>query len=282
MSSTKVSDFESEVASRCPFTRTKLALQRLLGLKPRMENAGGRCPLGFDRDNFQPGSAFINQAAHDAAVAPVMPGDPEAEAFLAEARRHIYHWPADFKGFSCKLTVADNSKVYHGTLVSRGSRDYELKVNDFEPRGWLRFQVEEFLSHREHPDVSRMASKTGVIWGDEDAVYGKRIDFVGDTMKSFYRIKDNKLTMIGRTYAQQTFVITIDDHAEFFGHYAATRYTTFYRNAKTGALEKTEAYLDDYQQFGEVLLPTRRRYTECNQHGLLVRELTFTNHQLLN
>jgi hypothetical protein len=282
MSSTKVSDFHSDVSSRCPVTRAKLALQRILGLKPRTEKAEGRCPLGFDGDNHQPGSAFINKASYEAAVAPTMPGDPEAEAFLAEARRHIYHWPADFKGFSCKLTVADNLTVYHGTLVARGSRDYELKVDDFEPRGWLRFQVEEFLSHREHPDVSRMASKTGVIWGDEDAVYGKRIDFVGDTMSSFYRIKDNKLTMIGRTYAQQTFVITIDDHADFYGHYAATRYTTFYRHAKTGSLEKTEAYLDDYKQFAEVFLPTRRRYTECNQQGLLVRELTFTDHQLLN
>jgi hypothetical protein len=282
MSSTKASDFQSEVPSRCPVTRTKLALKRIFGFMPGMKKAGGRCPFGFDSDSYQPGSAFINKASHDAAVAPVMPGDPEAEAFLAEARRHIYHWPVDFKGFSCKLTVADNLKVYHGTLVSSGSRDYELKVDDFEPRGWLRFQVEEFLSHREHPDVSRMASKTGVIWGDEDAVYGKRIDFVGDTMGSYYRIKDNKLTMIGRTYAQQTFVITIDDHADFYGHYAATHYTTFYRNAKTGSLEKTEAYLDDYKQLGGVFLPSRRRYTECNQQGLLVRELTFTDHHLLN
>ena len=163
---------------------------------------------------------FVEKAQQAAAAAPILPGDDQALALLQDARQHIYHWPARFAGFQARLRVADQ----HWTLIAPNSRSFriepQLEKTD-ELFGWTHYHLGEILSHREHPKVHQMASKTGVLWGDWDDTYGRRLDFAGDKMSSFYRIKDQRIQQISRRYGGQHFLICIDRHHRFAGRWAA-------------------------------------------------------------
>ncbi len=225
-------------------------------------------------------SSFIDSAAQEAAEAEVLPGDPRADALLASVRASIYHWPADFGGFRCALGYQDGDISLGGLFVCQGSRGLKVDLPELEDRRWLRFQLEELTSHREAPEVSKISSRTGCSWGDWDPVYGQRIDFLGDKMGSYYRIKDDRLCQIGRSYKNQTFTINIDSHFDCWGCWASEFYSAYYWDGE-GALLKTETYLDRYQQVGEVWLPSERRVTEVGSSGARTRRLLFSNFELL-
>lgn len=96
-------------------------------------------------------------------------------------------------------------------------------------------------------------------------------------MQSFYRIKDRKLTQIGRSYNGLSFVINIDQHQEFEGQFVSTHYTVFYVSTATNQLAKVETFFDRYQEVNGRLLPAERRYTlvEGHQGGMTTRSLLF-------
>lgn len=225
-------------------------------------------------------SSFVENAAREAAQADVLPGDPEAEKLLASARARIYHWPVDFGGFRSPLIYQDGDVSLGGLFECQGSRKLKVELPELDDGRWLRFQLEELTSHREAPEVSKMASRTGCSLGDWDNLYGRRIDFLGDKMSSFYRIKDDRLCQIGRSYGSQNFTINIDSHLDCGGFWASEFYSAYYWD-KEGALLKTETYLDRYQQVGEVWLPAERRVSEASASGLRTRRLLFSDLQLL-
>lgn len=270
--------------SRCPVHRAIAFLRNLMGAQPKSQASSpttGRCPLGFDA----PGDAFTNHAEEAVNSAPVLPGDPAADALLAEARASIYHWPADFPGFSCDLEVMEGEARWTGRLTARSSRDYQIEADSSPPGGdrWLRYHLEEFLAHREHPHVSRMAARTGVRLGDHDLALGTRLDFLRDPMGSYYRIKDRRITVIGRSYPKQSFVITISRHLERDGRFAATDYTAVYWDRASGQSAYTESYRDDYADYDGFLLPSARLYTRVDQGGqFLAREIRFHQPTLLS
>lgn len=226
-------------------------------------------------------SSFIQDAAREALEAQIVPGDAAADALLAEARQGIYHWPVSFAGFTGALSYFDGDEHHQGSLECRGSRDLTLNMPEGLDSRWLRFQLEELTSHREAPEVSKMASRTGCALGDWDPVYGRRVDFLGDKMSSFYRLKDGKLCQIGRSYKSQDFVINIDAHQQCDGRWVAVFYSAYYWGKDGKDLIKTETYLDRYQAVDGIYLPTERRVSVAEAEGLRTRALHFSEHRLL-
>lgn len=222
-------------------------------------------------------SEFIEKAAQAAQTAPIVEGDPAASQLLAEARSLIYHWPADFAGFEARLLVLENEHTFTGHVKARSSRACDVQLDGYEHLKWVRYQLEELIAHREAPQVSQMSSRTGVVFGDWNAIYGRKVTFLGDRMQSFYRIKDRKLTQIGRSYNGLSFVINIDQHQEFEGQFVSTHYTVFYVSTATNQLAKVETFFDRYQEVNGLLLPAERRYTlvEGHEGGMTTRSLLF-------
>ena len=195
-------------------------------------------------------SSFVENAAFEVAQSEIVPGDPRADTLLSEARAAIYHWPADFAGFTAQLQYQEGESELQGVLSCPSSRGLKLDLSGLEDSRWLRFQLEELASHREAPSVSKMASRTGCSFGDWDQIYGRRLDFLGDKMNSFYRIKDNKLCQIGRSTKNQDFIINIDEHQCCQERWVATFYTATYWERESGAVIKTETYQDRYKDVG--------------------------------
>lgn len=233
-------------------------------------------------------SVFIENAQKEAAEEEVFPGDPQADELLRQARRHIYHWPTAFKGFAAEMTFTIDGQVHRGRLNAPEGIQIEAHWEESFDNRWVRFQLEELLSHRTAPEKSKIASKTGCQMDDLDPIYGQKIVFVGDKMSSFYRIKDSKIAQIGRSYGKLEFIINIDAHhnlgAEERPAYAAADYTAFYWNKANGNLVKTETYRDHYILLDGLYLPQARRVSiaqDSKEQQLSVRRLEFHNHTLL-
>lgn len=229
-------------------------------------------------------SIFVAGAERAVAGAPAATGSTgseEAWSLLCEARDAIYHWPAAFPGFSAGLEVAEGTERWCGRLSARSSRDLEISHPPYPEHRWLHYHLEELISHREAPSVSRIRSRAGVELGDWDEVYGRRLLFVGDRMQSWYRVRDRKITQISRSYGGQSFVIHIDDHQECEGRFAARGYTVFYRDAGSNGFSKSETFLDLYGLIDGVYLPSSRRYTLHSADAHWTRELRFHHARLL-
>lgn len=227
-------------------------------------------------------SLFVEEAARVAATEPRLPGEAEADALLAEARASIYHWPQDFSGFSCGLSVVRSGlPEMSGRFTAPCSRKLQLEGDFGEDPRWLRFQLEELVSHREAPEKSKMANHTGATLGDLDPIYGQQVYLAGDSMRSFHRIKDRRLTQIGRAYRGQDLLITIDAHHEIINRFAAQAYTAFYRSQEDGALKKVETYLDLYLEVQGIHLPHLRRLVTATSRGVEPVELRFFDHGML-
>ena len=226
---------------------------------------------------------FVEKAAEETRGSERFRGDPAADALLARARRKIYHWPERFFGFRATLVVREGRSEWRGSFEAFSSRRHQYRLNEpttvgtgaFEADKWLRFQIEELLAHREPPTVSGMASRAGVVFGDDDAVYGRQVIFQGDKMGSYYRLKDDRITQIARGYGKLRFVINIDQHQECAGRHAASNYTAVYRDAATGGLVRTETYLDRYTDLDGIYLPIERRYTEASAAATFTRQIVF-------
>ena len=234
-------------------------------------------------------SVFVEKAAAEVRGSERFAGDPEADALLARTRARIYHWPENFAGFRAELIVREGVDEWHGSFQAVSSRDHRFELlastrpggGDFAGEKWLRFQLEELLAHREPPRVSGMVSRAGVVFGDEDATYGRQVVFQGDKMGSYYRLKDHCITQIARGYGGVRFVINIDQHQDCGGRAAASSYTAVYRDAATGTLVRTETYLDRYEAVNGIWLPVERRYTEANATRTFTRQIVFGNVALL-
>jgi iron complex transport system ATP-binding protein len=244
---------------------------------PRTETPVLRCPvkapavLGNE-------SLFVEKAAADLVGSERHKGDPEADAMLESTRAKIYYWPENFGGYCGHIHVREGGNSYKGGVHIQSSRRYTVDLPEFPEAKWLKYQIEELIAHREATSVSHIASKAGVVFGDMDSVYGQRVDFVGDKMESFYRLKDGRITQIGRSYGKVRFVINIDEHTNCGGRFAAQSYTVFYFESASGRLTKTETYLDRYEHFqGEVWLPVERRWSEATDNGLRTRQILFTD-----
>ena len=172
-----------------------------------------------------PKSLFVEEASAQVAATHPVEGDAQATRLLAEARGRIYYWPQDFPGFRCTLEVSEGTERFTGQLLATSSRRFEIEVDGYTHDRWLRFQIEELLAHRESPAVSKMVLQTGCSWGDWDHVYGRKVLLLGDKMESFYRLRDHKLTQIGRNYRNQKLLINIDSHHGCRGFFASHSYT---------------------------------------------------------
>ena len=225
-------------------------------------------------------SSFVEMAAREAAEAELVEGDERADLLLQRARASIYHWPSDFTGFHCRLEYTEAASTHSGSFRYAGSRDLSLDLPSLVDQRGLRFQLEELMAHREAPSQSKMASKTGCSWGDWDPIYGRRIDFLGDKMSSFYRIAENKLCQIGRSYKNQNFIINIDQHQDCAGQWVAAFYNAYYWNKEDGRLSKTETYVDHYGLVEGLYLPLERRVSVAAENGMQQIRIRFLDFRL--
>lgn len=187
--------------------------------------------------------------------------DPAAYALLKKAHDSRRVMPPNFPGFTADLVFSEDGKVHTGTVkyVRQGKTEVTLEGAPPENLRWVQGQLMNALGHRRGGDFAKGDGKNPLTFGkDPDNYFGKLIE-LNDGMQSSYRVRDNVVTEVTRVGMGSRFTVSVVDTLDAGDNkYLANHFTVAYRDEKSGALQKFEAYRDNYSEFNGVWLPTMR------------------------
>ena len=216
---------------------------------------------------------------------PTVADDPQAREALRRAFENTARWPKDFKGFTADLTVNLNGRELHGPVIVKGPREVSVQLADGDIQKWAQDQLAMIAVHRGPRSFEESDGKYSLTMEEDGHPLGTRLDIHGSN--SFYRVKDGRITQINRTMAHPgmpafAFTINVEDSAITQDKkYLTTRYTVYYFSPEDGRLKNAESFTDTHVRVGASDLPASRRIIAFENGSVVVKNLTFKNHQLL-
>jgi hypothetical protein len=208
--------------------------------------------------------------------------DPEARDLLRRAFERTARWPVDFKGFTADLAVNVDGKAINGTVTIKSAQDASVSLPDAEIQKWATGTISMIAVHR-GPRTFDQSDGKSVLTLDRGAPHpmGQTIR-IHDSLKSHYRVKDDRMTQINRTMGPMKFTINVEDSAITVDNkYLTTRYTVYYFNPQDGRLMNVESVTDSHVRLGQADLPASRRIISAENGTVSIKTLTFSNHRLL-
>src|SRR5437867_10306196 len=152
--------------------------------------------------------------------------DPHARELLRRAFEKTARWPADFKGFSADLTVNVDGQEFTGEVTVKSGQDMTVSLPTAEVQKWATGTISMIAVHRAHRTFDQSDGKS-VLTLDRSAAHplGQTIR-IHDSLHSYYRVKDDRITQINRTMGPIALTINVEDSAiTAEKKYLTTRYT---------------------------------------------------------
>jgi uncharacterized lipoprotein NlpE involved in copper resistance len=242
-----------------------------------------------------PGAGFYNnstegnllqehnmEAYHTQAPTTDAKDDPQARELLRRAFEKTARWPADFKGFTADLTLNVDGTELKGSVTVKSPQEVTVNLDHPEYQKWAANTIGMIAVHR-GPRTFDQSDGKSVLTLDRGASHpmGQTVH-IHDNLKSHYRIKDDRITQINRTMGPMKFTINVEDSTLTQDNkYLTTRYTVYYFSPQDGKLTNVESFADSHVRVGKVDLPGLRRIISAENGTVTVKNLTFSNHQLL-
>lgn len=211
--------------------------------------------------------------------------DPRAREVLRKAFENTARWQKDFKGFTADLTVNINGKETSGPVIVKGPREVSVQLADAEVQKWAQEQLAMIAVHRGPRTFEESDGKYALTMEEDGHAFGTKLNIHGSN--SFYRIKDERITQINRKMAHPgmapfAFTINVEDSVVTKDQKnLTTRYTVYYYSPTDGKLNNVESFTDSHVRVGASDLPATRRIISYENGEVIVKSLTFKNHQLL-
>jgi len=211
--------------------------------------------------------------------------DPRAREVLRKAFENTARWQKDFKGFTADLTVNINGKETSGPVIVKGPREVSVQLADAEVQKWAQEQLGMIAVHRGPRTFEESDGKYALTMEEDGHPFGTKLNIHGSN--SFYRIKDERITQINRKMAHPgmapfAFTINVEDSALTKDHKnLTTRYSVYYYSPADGKLNNVESFTDSHVRVDASDLPATRRIISYENGEVIVKSLTFKNHQLL-
>lgn len=216
---------------------------------------------------------------------PAIADDAKARDALRRAFDNTARWQKDFKGFTADLTVNINGKELSGPVLVKGPREVSVQLADGDVQKWAQEQLSMIAVHRGPRTFEESDGKYVLTMEDDGHPLGTRLDIHGSN--SFYRLKDDRITQINRKMAHGgmppfAFTINVEESAVTQDKKnLTTKYTVYYFSPTEGKLNNVESFTDTHVRVGSSDLPASRRIIGFENGTVLVKSLTFSNHQLL-
>ncbi|HYE75857.1 MAG TPA: DUF3386 family protein [Blastocatellia bacterium] len=231
-------------------------------------------------------AAFLSlltlNAAAQAPTTESRKADPEAWNLLKSARETREIIPRSVKEITAELVFNEDGQIKRGTVSYDIQNRAVVKMEGLseEAKAWVDDQVNSILAHRRDGDFSKGDGRHPITFAandNENSPLGRRIE-LHDSLKSSYRIKNNKVVEVDRTMGNDHFVISVlETTPTSNGKYLPRHFVVNYFDAKTGALNRSESFTDEYQKVDHVWLPASRRIIKANAGTLTVRTIEFRN-----
>ncbi len=208
--------------------------------------------------------------------------DPKARELLRQAFGKTARWQADFSGFQADLVINVNGKETHGTVTVKGPKDVQVTLPDEELQKWAQNQIGMIAVHRGPRTFEESDGKYVLTLDEDQHPLGPKLTIHGDSMGSFYRIHDNRITQINRKMPYVAFTINVEESALTQDQKnLTTRYTVYYFSPKDAALQNVESFSDTHIRIGSSDLPVTQRIISYENGEVTVKTVTFANHKML-
>ena len=210
-------------------------------------------------------AAFAQTASDKAAFAAkpdIVKADPAAYNLLKEARSSSRNFPESFGGYSANVTFNDNGTVYRGTVdyTPKDELKFEMKGLAEDLSKKLEGDLNSLISHRRGGDFTKGDGRYPITYGEDDKSPIGRLLLLNDEMNSSYRIRDNQVVQVNRTFSGETILINIlETTPTENGQFLPRQFAVTYVDPKTGAIKRTQAFTDKYELVGGAWLPKSRR-----------------------
>ncbi|MGH2549513.1 MAG: DUF3386 family protein, partial [Thermomicrobiales bacterium] len=219
-----------------------------------------------------------------AQTATTVANNSEAHDLLRAAHERGYRFPAGFGGFSATVTLSTDSATTEGTVAVRAPRDLILDLDvPEEDAGWVRQEIASIAGHRWPAPYEQSDGRWTLTLGDDATnPLGQSIKVHDDPFDSGYRVRDGKISQVLRKMGPMRFTITMLDHQPAIdGRLLPSLFTVTFWDTESDRLTRSDAYTDGYVVVDGVTVPSYRRVVTFQDSGQSVRELTISNHNLL-
>jgi len=211
--------------------------------------------------------------------------DPQARELLRRAFDNTARWQKDFKGFTADLTVNVNGKETQGPVMVKGPREVSVQLGDADVQKWAQEQLGMIAVHRGPRSFEESDGKYSLTKEEDGHPFGTKLIIHGSN--SFYRLKNNRITQINRKMAHPgmnlfAFTINVEESSVTQDQKnLTTKYSVYYYSPTDGKLNNVESFTDSHVRVGSSDLPATRRIISYENGDVIVKCLTFRNHQLL-
>lgn len=211
--------------------------------------------------------------------------DPHARELLRRAFEKTARWQPDFKGFTADVTVNINGKETSGPVIVKGPREVSVQLSDGDVQKWAQDQLSMIAVHRGPRSFEESDGKYTLTAEEDGHPLGTKLTIHGSN--SFYRLKNDRITQINRTMAHHgmapfAFTINVEESAITQDQKnLTTKYSVYYYSPGDGKLNNVESFTDTHIRLGSSDLPASRRIISFENGQVVVKNLTFSKHQLL-
>ncbi len=216
--------------------------------------------------------------------------DPAARAWVKEAHSRMYKWPAGFGGYRADVRLNEEGRIVNGTvsLVPRKDTVVDLQGSDPARQEWVRERLWTQGMHLAYSPFEEGDGKYVLSFAPDENLAtphprGRLVLLTGGRLESWYRIKDQRYTQIGRiTPMTERRVNTIEryDLAPVGKHYSS-HYVMTYFTVDGQSVIGMKSYVNEYVEVQRVWLPVRRRVAYGEQGEVKTRVIELSNHEVM-
>ncbi|MEX2114454.1 MAG: DUF3386 family protein, partial [Pirellulales bacterium] len=198
----------------------------------------------------------------------------------ARAERAIWN---DFPGYTTDLVVTSGDETITGKATIDEAGVVELAMPKSKLTDWVDEQLSSLVQHR-MPDGE--VNEGDVQWAEEHADHPLgRLISLGDTdFSSAYRLKDDVIMEVNRSAGPAMrftiSVLEIERNAEH--KYLPRAFTMNFFNSKSGALQNSLGYWNEWSRVGKFDLPKTILEVDAHPGGTTTRQIVFSNSQLID
>ena len=216
--------------------------------------------------------------------------DPEARRLIWETHAQMYKWPKEFGGYRAKVTLNQNGTIVRGTvqLVPRKETTVDLPGADPALQEWVRERLWMQGMHLAYSPFEDGDGRYILSFDPEEDARcahprGRRVLLTGGRLESWYRIKNQRYTQIGRiTPMTERRVNTIEryDTAQD-GRQVSSHYVMTYFSLDGQSVIGMESYVNEFAEVAGVWIPAVRRVSFGESGGVSTRMIILSNHEVM-
>ena len=175
-----------------------------------------------------------------------------AEEIFRAAYDNRYTWDEDFPGFAAEVSINHEGEVDQGIVRVEPDLSVDvINIDREEVRELIANQLQMEVTHRRRIPFEQIHGHSTFTLEGKDEEGAWQIREAGSQMESFYKIKENIITQVNRTFDGVAVTVDTIGTTNSPEGYLVVQFQTNFRDANTGEVLEREDVRDFHQKVGK-------------------------------